>query len=69
MPTIYVQRIGDRNNDTALSEAGRYEFLDLFYAFNKPIYWKLGYGDFRNRVLHPEHIRNQTNEAAVIQSL
>ena len=35
---IYIQRIGDRNNDIDVSDSGRYKFFDLFYAFKHPIY-------------------------------
>ena len=31
---IYVQRIGDRNNDIALNAEDRYVFLDMFYVLN-----------------------------------
>ena len=35
---IYAQRVGDRNNDTSISEAGRFAFLNWFYGFNHPFY-------------------------------
>ena len=35
--SIYVQRIGDRNNDKKCSDAGRYKFSNMFFAFNHPI--------------------------------
>ena len=35
---IYIQRIGDRNNDISISDAGRYYFLSFFYGFNHPYY-------------------------------
>ena len=36
--TISIQRIGDRSNDAKMSNAGRYKFFDLFFAFKHPIY-------------------------------
>ena len=37
---IYIQRIGDKNNDIEVSNAGRYEFFDVFFIFKHPIYEK-----------------------------
>ena len=49
---IYIQRIGDHNNDAKMSNAGRYKFIDLFFAFKHPIYWELEYWELRNKVLY-----------------
>ena len=54
---IYVQRIGDRNNDYTVSSAGRYKFFDLFYAFNHPIYGEVEYRELKNKVIYPEEIK------------
>ena len=35
---IYIQRVGDRNNDFECSEAGRMKFIDTFFSFNHPTY-------------------------------
>ena len=53
---IYVQRIGDRNNDEKCSDAGRYKFNDMFYAFNHPIYREVEYNELRQRILLPSRI-------------
>ena len=54
---IYIQRIGDRNNDAVCSEAGRLRFLDMFYAFNHPIYREVEYSDLRNKVIYPPKVK------------
>ena len=59
---IYKQRIGDQNNDFTVSNAGRYEFFYLFYAFNHPIYHKVEYRGLKNKVIYPEEIKNIFNE-------
>ena len=59
---IYVQRIGDQNNDFTVSNAGRYKFFDLVYAFNHPIYREVEYRELRNKVIYPEEIKNVLNE-------
>ena len=53
---IYVQRIGDRNNDEKCSDAGRFKFNDMFYAFNHPIYREVEYNELRQRILFPSEI-------------
>ena len=60
--TIYVQRIVDGNNDYAESNAGRYKFFDLFYAFNDPIYREVEYSELNNKVIYPEEMKNILNE-------
>ena len=40
---VYIQRVGDRNNDVIVSNAGRYNFFDLFFAFKHPIYREVEY--------------------------
>ena len=59
---IYIQRIGNRNNDFTVSSAGRYKFFDLFYAFNHSIYCKVEYRELKNKVIYPEEIKNVLNE-------
>ena len=54
---IYIQRIGDRNNDAKMSNAGRYKFIDLFFAFKHPIYREVEYRELRNKVLYPPEIQ------------
>ena len=54
---IYVQRVGDRNNDIKYSDAGRYSFFSWFYGFSHRIYRELEYRDLRNKVLYPEEVR------------
>lgn len=60
--SVYVQRIGDRNNDVICSEAGRYKFLNMFYAFNHPIYREVEYNDLRQKALYPDALRKIRNE-------
>ena len=56
---IYIQRIGDRNNDAVCSQAGRLKFLDMFYAFNHPIYREVeSNSDLRNKVIYPLKLKN-----------
>ena len=62
---IYVERVGDRNNDVSVSDAGRYTFLDFFYAFNHPIYQEIEYRDLRNKIRYPELIRTQLDKNLV----
>lgn len=59
---IYVQRIGDRNNDIVTSDAGRYAFTDFFYAFHHPIYREIEYRDLRNKTIYPIEVRKQRYE-------
>ena len=59
---IYTQRVGDRNNDATISNAGRYSFLDFFYGFNHPIYQEIEYRDLRNKIIYPPEIRAQLEE-------
>ena len=47
---IYIQRIGDRNNDAVVSDAGRFAFMDMFYGFRPPIYQEIEYSDLENKV-------------------
>ena len=56
---IYVQRIGDRNNDSVISNAGRFAFLDLFYGFKHPLYQEIEYRDLKNKAIYPEEIKQQ----------
>ena len=55
--SIYVQRIGDRNNDAKASHAGRMKFLSTFFGFNHPIYREVEYSELRNKVLYPESVK------------
>ena len=54
--SIYVQRIGDRNNDKKCSDAGRYKFSNMFFAFNHPIYREVEYRELRKEVLFPPEV-------------
>ena len=54
---IYIQRIGDRNNDAKMSNAGRYKFIDLLFAFKHPIYREVEYRELPNKVLYPPEIQ------------
>ena len=65
---IYIQRIGDRNNDFTVSNAGRYKFFDLFYAFNHPIYREAEYRELKNKVIYPEEIKNILNETITVSA-
>ena len=56
---IYVQRIGDRHNDAAISDAGRFAFLDLFYGFNHPLYQEIEYRDLKNKAIYPDEVKRQ----------
>jgi len=59
---LYTQRVGDRNNDVLISDAGRYSFLDLFYGFNHPYYQEIEYRDLRNKAICPYEIHKQLDE-------
>ena len=54
---IYIQRIGDCNNDAKMSNAGRYKFIDLFFLFKHPIYREVEYRELWNKVLYPPEIQ------------
>ena len=54
---IYIQRIGDRNNDIEVSNAGRYKFFDAFFGFKHPIYREVEYRKLRNKLLYPQPIK------------
>ena len=54
---IYVNRVGERNNDYRCSQAGRMKCIDMFYGFNHPIYREVEYSDLRNKVLYPEVVK------------
>ena len=55
--SIYVQRIGDRNNDAEVSHAGRMTFLGMFFAFNHPVYREVEYNELRNHVITPKTVK------------
>ena len=59
---IYVQRVGDRNNDISVSDAGRYTFANIFYGLKHPIYCELEYRDLKNKVLYPDPVKIQRQE-------
>ena len=59
---IYTQKVGDRNNDSTISDAGRYSFLDFFYGFKHPFYQEIEYRDLRNKAIYPDKIRCQLNK-------
>ena len=54
---IYIQRIGDRNNDIEVSNAGRYKFFDVFFGFKHPIYREVEYRELQNKGLNPQPIK------------
>ena len=54
---IYIQWIGDRNNDIKVSNAGSYKFFDIFFGFKHPIYWEVEYRELWNKVLYPQSIK------------
>ena len=56
---IYIQRVGDRNNDYNVSEAGRLAFQNIFYGFKHPIYRELEYRDLKNKVIYPSAVKEQ----------
>ena len=43
-------------NDEACSDAGRYKFLNMFYAFNHPIYREVEYNELKLKALSPPQI-------------
>ena len=59
---IYIQRIGDRNNDISISDAGRYYFLSFFYGFNHPYYQEIEYRDLENKPIYPQEVKEQRNK-------
>ena len=59
---IYVQRIGDRNNDHICSSAYWYKFYKTFYGFNHPIYREVEYNELRQQALYPSEIANLREE-------
>ena len=50
---IYIQRIGDRNNDEEVSDSGRFKFMNMFYGFNHPIYCEVEYNELKQKVCYP----------------
>ena len=60
---IYIQRIGGRNNDAAVSDAGRFAFMDMFYGFRHPIYQEIEYRDLKNKVLYPIEVKIQRKQS------
>ena len=60
--SIYVERVGDRNNDPVCSDAGRYKFYKLFYGFNHPIYREVEYNELRQKAIYPEKIALLRND-------
>ena len=66
--SIYIQRIGDSNNDIFTSDAGRYKFFDLFYAFKYPIYREVGYRDLCNKVIYPNEVYKLLSENITFSS-
>ena len=66
---IYVQRVGDRNNDEECSNAGRYKFYDMFYAFNHPIYREVEYNELRQKVSMPAEMNKLRKENCSFSNL
>ena len=56
---IIVNKLGDQNNNEKIQNAGRYKFMELFYAFNHPIYQEIEYRDLKQKVVMPDEVRNQ----------
>ena len=56
---IYVQRVGDRNNNALISDAGQFVFSDLFYGFRHPLYQEIEYRDLKNKAIYPVEVKNQ----------
>ena len=54
---VYIQRIGHRNNDIEVSNAGRYTFFDVSFGFKYPIYREVEFRKLRNKVLYPQPIK------------
>ena len=40
-----------------MSNAGRYKFIDLFFAYKHPIYREVEYQELHNKVLYPPEIQ------------
>ena len=59
---IFITKIGDRYNDENLHQAGRYKFMDLFFAFNHPIYQEIEYRDLKQKCQMPSEIRAQRKQ-------
>ena len=51
---IMVNKLGDWNNNEKIQNAGRYKFMELFYAFNHPIYQEIEYRDMKQKVVMPD---------------
>ena len=54
--SAYILRVGDRANDSRCSNAARMRFLDMFYAFNHPIYREVEYSELKERAISPEAV-------------
>ena len=53
---VYIQRVGDRNNNAKCSDAGRMKVVDVSFGFNQPFYREVEYNEWRNTVIYPEEI-------------
>jgi len=58
---IIVQKIGDRNNNIEVHEAGRYKFLEMFYGFQHPFYQEIEYRDLKVKASYPPEIKDVRN--------
>ena len=58
---VFVTKIGDRNNDVKVHEAGRYKFMELFYGFPHPIYQEIEFRDLKQKCSMPNEILEQRN--------
>lgn len=56
---LYTQKVGDRNNDASISDAGRYTFMNIFYGFNHPYYREIEFRDLRLKALSPVEVCSQ----------
>ena len=65
---VYIQRIGDRNNDIEVSNAGRYKFFDVSFGFKYPIYREVEFRKLRNKVLYPQPIKEMLDNNATFST-
>ena len=66
---VYTMKIGVRNNDAAMIDAGRMKFMPMFYGFHHPIYQELEYRDLENRATYPENVALLANKNMAFSKL
>ena len=59
---IMINKLGDRNNNKSVQSADRYKFVELFYAFNHPIYQEIEYRDLWQKVVMSSIVKKQRTE-------